>query len=92
MTIVSNERISTNLPILDAENYDKWCKQMKVLFDYQDIFELIKNIETTLVKGAKDVQWCKHKEEKTKDHNALILIYQCVDANNFEKVIDCEIY
>ncbi|XP_050886070.1 uncharacterized protein LOC127091468 [Lathyrus oleraceus] len=37
MTIVSNDRIPTNLLILDSKNYDKWAKQMRVLFGYQEV-------------------------------------------------------
>ncbi|XP_050888533.1 uncharacterized protein LOC127093634 [Lathyrus oleraceus] len=37
MATVSNDRIPINLPILDSKNYDKWAKQMKVLFGYQEV-------------------------------------------------------
>lgn len=56
MNSVSNERIPTNLSILDAMNYDKWCKQMKVLFDYQNVLEVIENGVTPLVQDATETQ------------------------------------
>lgn len=90
MTSVSNERISTNLPILDAKNYDNRCKQMKVVFGYQDVLEVVKNEVTTLVEGAIYAQRSKHNEEKTKDYKVLFFVHECVDADNFEKVGDCE--
>ncbi|XP_050893480.1 uncharacterized protein LOC127100379 [Lathyrus oleraceus] len=37
MATVSNDRNPTNLPILDSKNYDKWVKQMRVLFGYQEV-------------------------------------------------------
>lgn len=36
MFSIFNKCISANLSILDAKNYDKWCKHIKVLFGYQD--------------------------------------------------------
>jgi len=33
----------TNLPILDNKNYDKWIKQMKLLFSYQDVMGQVSN-------------------------------------------------
>lgn len=51
---------------------------------------MIKNEITTLVEGAIDAQQSKHKEEKMKNYKAMFLVHQCVDANNFEKVSDCE--
>lgn len=90
MTYVSNVRFPVNLPILDAKNYDKWRKQTNVLFDYQDVLEVIKNGVATLVEGATDPHRSKHKEEETKDFKALFFIHKCVDMDNFEKVGDCK--
>lgn len=90
MNYVSNERIFANIHILNAKNDDKWCKQIKVLFGYQDVLEVIKNGVNHLVVGAMDAQQVTHKEEKNKDFKALFLIHQCVDGDNFEKVGDRE--
>lgn len=90
MNSVSNERIPANLPSLDAKNYNKWCKQMKVLFGYHDILEVIKNDVTPLVQNATEAQQTTYKEEKKKDYKALFLIHQSVDGENFEKVGDCD--
>ncbi|XP_050885146.1 uncharacterized protein LOC127088269 [Lathyrus oleraceus] len=90
MTTVSNDRIPTNLPILDSKNYDKWTKQMKVLFGYQEVLEIFVNGVTQLGAKATDIQRATHNEEKKKDYKALFLIHSCVDKDNFEKVGDCE--
>ncbi|XP_050883175.1 uncharacterized protein LOC127086452 [Lathyrus oleraceus] len=90
MAIVSNDRIPTNIPILDSKNYDKWAKQMSVLFGYQEVLEIIANGVTQLGAEATDIQRATHKEEKKKDYKALFLIHSCVDNDNFEKVGDCE--
>lgn len=46
---------------------------MKVLFDYQDILEVVKNCVNPLVEGVTDAQRATHKEEKKKYFNALFL-------------------
>lgn len=63
---------------------------MNVLFDYQGVLEVIKNDASPLVECATDEQQAIHKEEKKKYFKALILIHNCVDTNNFEKVGDWE--
>ncbi|XP_050876427.1 uncharacterized protein LOC127080138 [Lathyrus oleraceus] len=90
MATVSNDRIPTNLPILDSKNYDKWAKQMRVLFGYQEVLEIIVNGVTQLGAEATDIQRDTHEKEKKKDYKALFLIHSCVDNDNFEKVGDCE--
>lgn len=90
MNSVSNERILTNLSILDAKNYDKWCKQMNVLFGYRDVLEVINNGVTPLIQNAIEVQHTTNKEEKNKDYKALFLIHQCGEGDNFDKVGDCD--
>jgi len=32
-----------NLPILDGMNWDKWCAQMKVIFGFEDVCEVVQN-------------------------------------------------
>ncbi|XP_073225527.1 uncharacterized protein [Cicer arietinum] len=87
---VSNDKIPTNLLILDSKNYDKWYKQRKVLFGYQDVLDMITNDITPLGEEATTVQQAKFKEDKKKDYKALFLIHSCVDSDNFEKVGDCD--
>ncbi|XP_073225532.1 uncharacterized protein [Cicer arietinum] len=87
---VSNDKIPTNLLILDSKNYDKWHKQMKVLFGYQDVLDMITNGITPIGKEATAAQQAKFKEDKKKDYKALFLIHSCVDSDNFEKVGNCD--
>ncbi|XP_050890732.1 uncharacterized protein LOC127096165 [Lathyrus oleraceus] len=61
---------------------------MKVLFDSQDVLEVIKNGVTPLVQNAAEAQQATHKEEKTEYFKVLFLIHQCIDGDNFEKVDD----
>lgn len=71
MNFVSNERILANLPIPYMKTYDKWYKQMKVLFGYQDVLKVLKNMDNVLVEGAKEAQLEIHKEKKNKDFKAI---------------------
>src|ERR1051325_5064726 len=87
--MTTTDQIPTNLPILDSKNYDKWCKQMKVLFGYQEVLKVVNDGVTPLVAEATAAQQAPFKEEKKKDYKALFLIHSCVDNDNFEKVGDC---
>ncbi|XP_058732918.1 uncharacterized protein LOC131604499 [Vicia villosa] len=89
MATTSNDRLPSNLPILDSKNYDKWVKQMKVLFGYQGVLDVIKNGVTPLTAEATSAHKAAFKEEKKNDYKALFLIHSRVDGDNFEKVGDC---
>ncbi len=42
----SNGNIAAHLPILDGKkNWDRWVKQMKVIFGFQDIENISNEIE-----------------------------------------------
>ncbi|XP_058768102.1 uncharacterized protein LOC131641814 [Vicia villosa] len=86
----SSDRIPSNLPILDSKNYDKWSKQMKVLFGYQEVLDIVNNGVTPLGAEPTAAHQATFREEKKKDYKALFLIHSCVDGDNFEKVGDCE--
>lgn len=90
MATVSSYRIPTNLPIFDSKNYDKWAKQMRVLFGYQEVLEIVISGVTQLGAEATDIQRATYKEEKKKDYKSLFLIHSCVDNDNLEKVGDCD--
>ena len=38
----------TTFLILDWRNYDRWCIQIKVVFGYQDVLEVVMNGVTNL--------------------------------------------
>src|SRR3954469_3632507 len=87
----TNDRIPSNLSILDSKNYDKWSKQMKVLFGYQEVPNIVNNGVTPLGDEATAAHQATFKEEKKKDYKALFLIHFCVDGDNFKKIGDCEL-
>ncbi|KAK2359907.1 hypothetical protein QL285_085235 [Trifolium repens] len=90
MTSHPNGHFPANLPILNSKNYDNWCKQMKVVFCYQDLWNLVTEGVSSIGANATEEEKTAHKELKKKDFKALFIIHQCVDADNFEKVGDCE--
>ncbi|XP_045809881.1 uncharacterized protein LOC123904237 [Trifolium pratense] len=85
-----NGHFPMNLPILTSKNYDNWCKQMKVVFCSQDMWNLVTVGMPTIGARATDEEKETHKETKKRDYKALFIIHQCVDTDNFEKVGDCE--
>ncbi|CAJ2677087.1 unnamed protein product [Trifolium pratense] len=90
MATFNNGQFPANLPVLDGKNYDNWSKQMKVLFNYQDVMDQVINGVESLSEGATEVQRTQHKELKKKDYKALFIIHQSVSPDIFEKVGDCE--
>ncbi|XP_045810509.1 uncharacterized protein LOC123904949 [Trifolium pratense] len=90
MATFNNGQFPANLPVLDGKNYDNWSKQMKVLFNYQDVMEQVISGVEPLSEGATEVQRTQHKELKKKDYKALFIIHQSVSPDIFEKVGDCE--
>jgi len=85
----SNGNISAHLPILDGKkNGDRWVKQMKVIFGFQDVLEIVSNGIESLPENPTDVQRNAHKEAKKKDCKALFHIHQCVDNKVLEKIAD----
>ncbi|WJX21400.1 hypothetical protein P8452_10842 [Trifolium repens] len=86
-----NGGMSTKLPVFDGKNWNRWMKQMLVLFGAQDVLELV--IEGYVpvaadATDATDAQKLAQKDTKKKDQRAPFYIHQCVDENVFEKIAD----
>ena len=73
---------SSNLPILTEKNWDRWSTQMKVLFRFQDVSDVV---ETGQVIASESTEAQKAVLAK-KDSKALFLIHQCIDDSHFEKI------
>jgi len=63
----------------------RWVKQMKVIFGFQDVLEIVNNGVEALPANPTKVQRNAHKEAKKKDCKALFYIHQCMDNKVFEK-------
>src|ERR1051325_10978836 len=85
-----NANYPASLPILKVDNYENWCKQMKVLFRYQGLWDLVKDGVKELEEDASEEEKQEHTESEKKSYKALFIIHQCLSPNNFEKVSDTE--
>lgn len=54
MSSHKNRNFPTNLLILNDKNNDNWCKRMKVVFCYQDVWDLVKNGVTPISEDTMD--------------------------------------
>ncbi|GAU50018.1 hypothetical protein TSUD_331710 [Trifolium subterraneum] len=88
MGTYGNGAFPGNLPILNGKNYDTWCKQMKVVFGFQDVWDLVQSGVEPITDTSTDVEKATFKELKKKDYKALFIIHQCVSPDNFERVGD----
>ena len=70
-----NGIFQVSLPILKGQNYENWCKQLKVIFCCQDLWDLMDEGVTPLVENATDEENVAHKELKNKDYKGLFIIY-----------------
>ena len=75
-----------SLPILKVDNYENWCKQMKVLFHCQGLWDLVKDGVKELEEDASEEEKQEHVESEKKSYKALFIIHQCLSPDNFEKV------
>ncbi|XP_047167837.1 pollen receptor-like kinase 6 [Vigna umbellata] len=81
---MANSDISfANLPIPTKKKWSKWSTQMRVLFRYQDVHEVVDGDHQEFPVGEVDDQKAK---ERKKDNKKLFIIHQCVDDAHFEKI------
>ncbi|KAK2377606.1 hypothetical protein QL285_078260 [Trifolium repens] len=88
--MAGNNNFHANLPVFDGKNWDRWVKQMKVIFNVQEVYEQVNATITPLPENANEDQRTTFREAKKKDNKALFLIHQCVDSKVFEKIADAE--
>ncbi|CAO2813622.1 unnamed protein product [Amaranthus hypochondriacus] len=91
--MASSSATSTNpiLPKFSGKNYEHWNVQMKVIFKYNDVWEIVEkgHIEPTEQEEATmtDAQKKKLNETRKKDLKALSFIHSAMDGQNmFEKL------
>ncbi|GAV74127.1 UBN2 domain-containing protein [Cephalotus follicularis] len=82
-----NRSIQLSIPVLDGKNYNRWCAQMRVLYDYHELLGVVENGVADLAENATEAQINTHREMKKKDKKALYFIHQGVNDEVFEKVI-----
>ena len=72
--------------MLDGKNYNRWTVQMRVLFDYDELLDIMEKGFEALDEKATDAQKAVHKENKKKDRKALYFIHQGVTDEVFTKI------
>jgi hypothetical protein len=86
--MAGNNNFHANLPILDGKKWDTWVKQMRVIFNVQEVYEQVNNSLNPLPANPTEAQRTTFKDAKKKDNKTLFLIHQCVDAKVFDKIAD----
>ncbi|XP_024984146.1 uncharacterized protein LOC112520048 [Cynara cardunculus var. scolymus] len=81
-----------HLPRFNGRNYFHWSIQMKVMFEFQDLWGIIESgvVEPENPIALTSQQTIDLNEYKKKDKKAMFLIYQTVDENIFEMISACE--
>lgn len=77
----------TNLLVFKGENYDRLCIQIRVIFRFQYVLEIVNDDLSSMENNATDVQKTTHLESSKKDEKYTFLIHQCVDSKIFNKII-----
>ena len=82
----SNGNFPASMPVLIGKNYDDWCAQMKVIFRFQDVTKVVQERVQEPDKNPTDAKKVAHRDLMKRDAKALLIIHQCVDADNFQKI------
>lgn len=85
-----NGHFPTSLSIMNGKIYDNWCKKMKIVFCYQDMWDLVKEGVMSLAENTVGEEKATHKELNKKDYKVLCIIHHGVNPDNFEKLSDVE--
>ncbi|XP_019423083.1 PREDICTED: uncharacterized protein LOC109332559 [Lupinus angustifolius] len=65
-----------SLAVLDGKNYERWHIQMKALFGYQEVLEVVQHGYQIVDEEGTEVQRAVFRESKKKDCKALCMIHQ----------------
>ncbi|GAU44851.1 hypothetical protein TSUD_112250 [Trifolium subterraneum] len=63
----TSNQFPANLPVFRGEHYDRWCAQMKVIFRFQDVLEIVNDGVEDLAADANEAQRTLHRDQKKKD-------------------------
>ena len=68
------------------KNYNRWCVQMSVLFDYLELWDVVESGVFALADNATKAQRVAHCDQKKKDKKALYVINQGMNDETFEHI------
>jgi len=55
-----------SVSILNEKNYNRWCVQMRVLFDYHELWDVVESGVSALGDNATEAQRVAHRDQKKK--------------------------
>lgn len=67
-------KFQVKLSLFKCENYERWVAQMKFIFKFQGVVEIVNDEVPALEENENDVQQAVHKERTKKDEKGLFLI------------------
>ncbi|XP_019427170.1 PREDICTED: uncharacterized protein LOC109335493 [Lupinus angustifolius] len=76
-----------HLPILDGKNWNRWSAQMKVIFGYQEVMEIVESGFAMISNESTNEEKAEFKVNKKMDCKTMFLIQQCVDNAYFKKIV-----
>ena len=84
----NNNMLQPQLFRFSNKNYNQWSIQMKVLYQSQELWDIVESgvAELTDVANLTPQQLQELKETRKKDKKALFFIYQAVDEVIFERI------
>ncbi|XP_077250369.1 uncharacterized protein LOC143889871 [Tasmannia lanceolata] len=85
---MTSNMLQPQLPRFNGKNYNQWSIQMKVLYESQDLWDIVETgIEEPEDQAALTPQQLNElKDNRKKDKKALLFIYQAVDEVIFEQI------
>ena len=69
--------------ILHEKNCNRWCVQMRILFNYHELWDVVESGVSALAANATETQRIVHRDQKKKDNQALYLIHQGMNDETF---------
>ncbi|KAI3701552.1 hypothetical protein L6452_26726 [Arctium lappa] len=91
MSSQNGNTLQPQLPRLNNRNYHQWSIQMRVLYESQELWNVVENgiREPTNNAELTPQQTIELRENMKKDKKALYFIYQAVDEVIFERISSC---
>jgi len=71
----TSNRFPANQLVFKDGHYDRWCAQMRDIFMFQDVLEIVNDGIPASEVNANDAQITTHRENGKKDGKRLFLIH-----------------
>ncbi|KAG7553295.1 hypothetical protein ISN45_Aa06g038290 [Arabidopsis thaliana x Arabidopsis arenosa] len=87
---MASNNVPFQVPTLTKSNYDNWSLRMKAILGAHDVWEIVEKgfIEPENEGSLSQTQKDSLRDSRKRDKKALCLIYQGLDEDTFEKVVE----